>query len=178
MVRQRYVNVPPWVIWPCTYYIWRYCFNQNNLNDFTVTGMYIWHLSNIEFLYQFHVGVLCKWQGKIFRAFFQHFPKLKHSLPWLYSLFYIPRPPEVFFATCPPKGAVATPSLDFLHRMPMPVYRYGPLLFIDTKMSTIELHMTSLWRHKASTPSEIWMHLKYTWTLTKINFSLKKVVQK
>ena len=38
---------------------------------------------------------------------------------------------------------------------------------IDTKMNTIELHMTSLWRHKVSAPS------KYTWKLAKIKFSLK-----
>ena len=29
-----------------------------------------------------------------------------------------PRPPEVFFVTYPPKGVVATPSLDFLYGMP------------------------------------------------------------
>ena len=37
----------------------------------------------------------------------------------------------------------------------LPVYRYGPLLSIDTKISTIKLHMTSLWRHKISAPLQI-----------------------
>ena len=45
----------------------------------------------------------------------------------------------------------------------LPVYRYGPPLSIDTIMSTIKFHMTSPWRHKVSTPSEILMHWKYTW---------------
>ena len=62
-----------------------------------------------------------------------------------------PRPPEVFLVTRPPKGGgvVAIPSLDFYTErlIPLyllPVYRYGPPLSIDTKMSTIELHVTSL----------------------------------
>ena len=55
----------------------------------------------------------------------------------------------------------------------LPVYRYWPPLSTDTKMSTIELHMTSLWRHEVSAPSQIWMYCKYTWKLAKINFSLK-----
>ena len=55
------------------------------------------------------------------------------------------------------------------------MYRYGPPLSIDTKVNTIDLHMTSLWRHKVIAPSEIWMHWKYTWKLGKINFSLKTV---
>ena len=98
-----------------------------------------------------------------FRVIFEYFESIN------------PPPPEVFFH--PPKGGgCCTPSLDFLYRMPdnlLPVCRYGPPLSIDTKMSTIELHMTSLWHHKVSAPSEIWIHWKYTWTLAKINFSPK-----
>ena len=60
-----------------------------------------------------------------------------------------PRLPEVFFVTRPLKGVVATRSLDFLYVTHdtlylLPVYRYVPPLSTDTKMSTIELHMTSL----------------------------------
>ena len=51
------------------------------------------------------------------------------------------------------------------------------LLSIDTKMSTSELHMTSLWRHKVSAPSQIWMYWKYTWKWAKNDFSIKKIVE-
>ena len=42
-----------------------------------------------------------------------------------------------------------------------------------TLQYSIELHMTSLWRHKVSAPSKIGMCWKYTWKLAKIDFSLK-----
>ena len=59
------------------------------------------------------------------------------------------RPPEVFSVTRPPEGVVETPPRIFYAEglIPLyllPVYRYGPFLSIDTKLSTIELHMTSL----------------------------------
>ena len=68
-----------------------------------------------------------------------------------------PRLPDVFFVTRPPKGGgkvVATPPWNFrterlIPLYLLPVYRYGPLLSIDTKMGTID---------KVSAPSEIWMH--------------------
>ena len=67
------------------------------------------------------------------------------------------------------------PWIFFTERLiPLHVYlQYGPPLSIDTKMSTTERHMTSLWLHKVRAPSEIWMHWKYTWKLAEINFSLK-----
>ena len=67
------------------------------------------------------------------------------------ALFLNPRPPEVFFITRPPKvwGLLQPPSWIFYTErlIPLnvlPVYRYGPPLSIDTKMSTIDLHITSL----------------------------------
>ena len=60
-----------------------------------------------------------------------------------------PRPSEVFFCNTSSKGGCCKPSLDFLYGTPdtpilLPVYRCGPPLSIDTKVSTIGLHMTSL----------------------------------
>ena len=95
-----------------------------------------------------------------------------------------PLPPSVFFVTRPPKGRLLQPppGIFYTERLIplylLPVYSYGPPLPIDTKMSTIKLHMTSLWHHKViSAPSEIWMHWKCTWKWAKINFSLKKIVE-
>ena len=61
---------------------------------------------------------------------------------------FLDRYSQVFFVTRPPKGGYCNP-LDFLYvtlntLYLLPVYRYGSPLCIDTKMSTIELHMTSL----------------------------------
>ena len=58
-----------------------------------------------------------------------------------------PRPPEVFLV--PPKGGeLLKPLPGFFfyteHQYLLHVYRYGPLVSIDTKMSTIKLHKTSL----------------------------------
>ena len=80
----------------------------------------------------------------------------------------VPRP-QVFFCNTSSEGGLLQPppwifyteSLIPLHLLP--VYRYGPPLFIDTKISTIELQMTSPWRHKVSASSQIWMYWKYTW---------------
>ena len=82
-----------------------------------------------------------------------------------------------YFCNTSSEGGCCNP-LNFLFGTPdTPIFvtnnRYGPLLSIDTKMSTIELHMTLLWRHKVSVSSEIWIDWKYTWKLAKINFSLK-----
>ena len=61
-----------------------------------------------------------------------------------------PRPPEVSFVTRPPKRGLLQPPpwIFYTERLIplhlLPVYRYGHPLSIDTKMSTIELHMTSL----------------------------------
>ena len=58
-----------------------------------------------------------------------------------------------YFCNKSSEGGCCNP-LNFLYRTP------DTLIFatIDTKMSTIELHMMSLWRHKVSAPSEIWMY--------------------
>ena len=53
-----------------------------------------------------------------------------------------PRPPEVFFVASPPPWIFYTERLIPLYLLP--VYRYEPPLSIDTFMSTIDLHMTSL----------------------------------
>ena len=82
----------------------------------------------------------------------------------------------IFFVTRPPKGGCCNPPpWNFYTELLIPLYllpayRYGPPLSIDTNMSTIELHITSLWSQRAS---EIWIHWKYTLKLAKINFSLK-----
>ena len=61
-----------------------------------------------------------------------------------------PRLPEVFYVTRPPKGVLLQPPpwIFYTERLIplylLPVCRYGPPISIDTKMSTIELHMTSL----------------------------------
>ena len=90
-------------------------------------------------------------------------------------------PPEVFYVTRPPKG-LWHPLPGFSKRNSLypckflyllPVYRYGHPLSIHNKLSTIKLHMTSLWRHIVSAPSKMCMHWKHTWKFAKINFSPK-----
>ena len=78
-----------------------------------------------------------------------------------------PRPPEVFFVTRPPREGLLQPPPWILRNVwypyiLLPMYRYGPLLSIDIKMSTIEIQMSLLWLHKVSAPSQIWMCWKYT----------------
>ena len=91
------------------------------------------------------------------------------------------RSPELYFVTLPPKGdVVSNPSLDFLYgRLDtlylLSVYRYEPPPSIDFNMSTIDLHMTSPWRHKVSTPSEIWIYWKYTWKSATSIFAFKSL---
>ena len=90
-----------------------------------------------------------------------------------------PRPPEVFFVTRPPKGGCCNPLPGFSIRnawYPYIYYQYigMDLLYpFDTKMSTIELHMTSLWRHKVSAPSDL-DALKIYVKMSKNQFFAKK----
>ena len=53
-----------------------------------------------------------------------------------------PRPPEIFFVTRPRGRIFYTERLKPLYLLL--VYMYGLLLPIDTKMSTIEIHITLL----------------------------------
>ena len=68
----------------------------------------------------------------------------------VFVFIFNPSPSEVSFVICPPKGGLLRPPPWIFYTeclIPLyllPVYRYGPPLSIDTKMSTIELHMTSL----------------------------------
>ena len=60
-----------------------------------------------------------------------------------------------FFVTRPLKRRIVATSSQIFYTVRLipyllPVYWYGLPLSIDTKTSTIELHMTSLWRHKLS----------------------------
>ena len=83
-------------------------------------------------------------------------------------VWFNPRPPEVFFVTRPPKGGglLQLPLWIFYTErrlIPLyllPLYRYGSPPSIYTKMSTIKLHMTSLWRYKVSALSQIWLYWK------------------
>ena len=80
-----------------------------------------------------------------FCAVWEHKIRCKN---FLRDLTFDPRPPEVFFVTRLPKGLLHPPLIFYTeHMIPLyllPVYRYGPPQSIDTKMSTIELHMTLL----------------------------------
>ena len=53
------------------------------------------------------------------------------------------------------------------------MYRYGPPLSIDTKISTIELHMTSLWRQSQRALGNFLCIKNIYVKISKINFSLK-----
>ena len=84
--------------------------------------------------------------------------KLNHVMNFNFD--FNPCCPEDFSQTYFPKGGCCNPlriinieghiTINLL-----PVYRYGHLHSIDTKISTNHYCMTSLWRHNVSTPSKI-----------------------
>ena len=92
-----------------------------------------------------------------FRFFLTQSHLFKHLSPW-----------GIFCNTSSEGGLLQPPpwifyTERFIPLYLLPVYRYGhPLSHsIDTKMSTTELHMTSLWGHRVSPCSQIWMYWKY-----------------
>ena len=78
-------------------------------------------------------------------------------------------------------GGVATPLWIFYNKRPiglplclLPMYSYQSPLSIDTKISTIGLCMTPLWRHNLSANSKFWPYWNYTQKKGKNQFSAKK----
>ena len=74
------------------------------------------------------------------------------------------------------EGGCCTPCI-FYNKRPIPsclqqLYSYESPLSIDTKISTICLRMTSLWRHSVSVTSKFWTYWKYTQKIGKNHFRL------
>ena len=82
-------------------------------------------------------------------------------------LAFNPRPPEAFFVT---RGVVATSSGFSITN----IHSYESPLSMNTKISTICLRMTSLWRHNVSATSK-WTNWKYIQRIGKNRFSAKKI---
>ena len=87
------------------------------------------------------------------RSYYFHFGKV------VFLTCFNPPPSEVFFCDKSSEGGLLQPLPGFSIRNAWyPIFADTT----DTKMSTIELHMTSLWLQKVCAPAEIWMHWKYT----------------